>query len=403
MAESLGQTLQKIVETLQLLTADRKETLQLLTADRKASESSAKSTSQPSDRATALTNVLSLVGKFNYDSRSASVFTFKQWLQRNARVLESHCESDEERQEIVLRALEHSEYHQLCARLSPRVPESVPFDELTAILEKMFGPRQSLFRRRHDTLLLERMSPGRPVDYLVDNANLKGDEFEFESLTLSQFKILILLLSISGPSYLQIRNVIIRALDDRPDIGVDQLRDLLTRYETRTCDALIDTNASALNKEVEVSALSSKTKQLPARKAGPPKTVMSPCLSCGGRHPRKDCKFRKAVCRKCQKEGHIAKVCRSSSALRENLIESNSILSNSEIAEGRVFFDVSVNGHIIHFRADSGADVTVISLATWQRLGSPALEPYSGQCTQADGRVLRIKGYFTASPTVWNQ
>lgn len=33
------------------------------------------------------------------------------------------------------------------------------------------------------------------------------------------------------------------------------------------------------------------------------------CRSCGGKHARKDCRFREAECRNCGKKGHIAKVC----------------------------------------------------------------------------------------------
>ncbi|XP_070797227.1 uncharacterized protein, partial [Pituophis catenifer annectens] len=35
------------------------------------------------------------------------------------------------------------------------------------------------------------------------------------------------------------------------------------------------------------------------------------CASCGGSHSRQNCKFRDAVCRACEKRGHIARVCRS--------------------------------------------------------------------------------------------
>ena len=38
---------------------------------------------------------------------------------------------------------------------------------------------------------------------------------------------------------------------------------------------------------------------------------LHPCLSCGGRNRRQNCKFRQAECHKCQKKGHLATVCRS--------------------------------------------------------------------------------------------
>lgn len=39
------------------------------------------------------------------------------------------------------------------------------------------------------------------------------------------------------------------------------------------------------------------------------------CNSCGGLHDRRTCKFVNAICFKCQRKGHIAKVCRSKGSL----------------------------------------------------------------------------------------
>ncbi len=47
-------------------------------------------------------------------------------------------------------------------------------------------------------------------------------------------------------------------------------------------------------------------RQHPSKRALKPKV----CGSCGGHHPRQECKYRQAACFKCQKKGHIKKVCR---------------------------------------------------------------------------------------------
>ncbi|XP_058028035.1 uncharacterized protein LOC131192675 [Ahaetulla prasina] len=41
------------------------------------------------------------------------------------------------------------------------------------------------------------------------------------------------------------------------------------------------------------------------------KPQTAPCLGCGENHPRSLCHFKTAVCRKCGKRGHLARVCRS--------------------------------------------------------------------------------------------
>ncbi|CAF4643009.1 unnamed protein product, partial [Rotaria magnacalcarata] len=43
------------------------------------------------------------------------------------------------------------------------------------------------------------------------------------------------------------------------------------------------------------------------------------CLSCGSSdHARSKCRFRNVTCHKCNKEGHIAKVCRSNITSNES-------------------------------------------------------------------------------------
>lgn len=221
------QILKKVVQALELMTFP----------DRVTPSSPAKA---PQDRAVVLTNVLALVGNFAHNSSKDA--TFKLWFKPNDQVLQSYCESDNERAQIVLRARGPEEYRQLCARISPRAPEDVPFKDLTTLLEDMFEHRRSLFRRRHDTILIDRLPAGMRCHELVDHANLKGDEFEFDSLTLTQFKVFILLLSISDSSYQSIRSVIMRAVDEKPDISIDNLRQVLERYEARTSDAKVDVN-----------------------------------------------------------------------------------------------------------------------------------------------------------------
>ena len=41
------------------------------------------------------------------------------------------------------------------------------------------------------------------------------------------------------------------------------------------------------------------------------------CYRCGGNHKAPDCKHKDAICNKCSKKGHLAKVCRSGSARPE--------------------------------------------------------------------------------------
>ncbi|XP_058034445.1 uncharacterized protein LOC131196030 [Ahaetulla prasina] len=53
---------------------------------------------------------------------------------------------------------------------------------------------------------------------------------------------------------------------------------------------------------------------LPAAKSSP-----LSCAGCGGSHGRADCRFKNAVCRRCGKRGHLARVCRAGLPMADSL------------------------------------------------------------------------------------
>ncbi|XP_058049000.1 uncharacterized protein K02A2.6-like, partial [Ahaetulla prasina] len=55
------------------------------------------------------------------------------------------------------------------------------------------------------------------------------------------------------------------------------------------------------------------------------------CGSCGGRHQRQRCKFRDAICRRCERKGHLAQVCRAPQPSRRKFKSANQSGSESEM------------------------------------------------------------------------
>ena len=57
-----------------------------------------------------------------------------------------------------------------------------------------------------------------------------------------------------------------------------------------------------------------------------------PCYYCGGKHSPNDCRYKDQQCNKCNKQGHIAKMCRSgnnTSRTRVTKCNTCSIISNN--------------------------------------------------------------------------
>ena len=100
-----------------------------------------------------------------------------------------------------------------------------------------------------------------------------------------------------------------------------------------------------------------------------------PCLSCGGDHLRQSCKFRHVKCFKCQKTGHIAKVCKSVSA---KFVDNNTESPSSDDMFINTFH-VDSKSHLIYtlkfengktcpFIIDTGSPVNFMPLHKFQDL-----------------------------------
>ncbi|CAD5224756.1 unnamed protein product [Bursaphelenchus xylophilus] len=261
------------------------------------------------DRTTTLTHTMSLLGKFNYDP--------------------DHEHSMNE------------EYVQLKGRTSPNTPESMEYKELLRTLKEIFGPTKSLFRRRHETLSLT-LPPGKTAGEALNEANIRGDKFEFTELDLHQFKIFLTLQFLKDPSYKSLRSMILKAVDQKPDIAIDELRKVLKSFETRMDDVNL-------------------------------RNSLDPRAS----------------------EGHNDDACRKkkSSHLRFNNITINNVVSE----DTGDYVTLQVNSISTKFRIDSGADMTVIGPETWKHLNRPTLTPFKIPCQSVDGSSLSIKGSFTAT------
>ncbi|CAF1460993.1 unnamed protein product [Adineta ricciae] len=123
-------------------------------------------------------------------------------------------------------------------------------------------------------------------------------------------------------------------------------------------------------------------------------TSSGDCLSCGSAdHHRSDCTFKNALCFKCHKRGHIAKVCRSkvdNTSYNVNTIVSSTFSSDS--VDTAFSLSLSVDHQEVHFQLDTGSPVTIINSDTWKRLGKPKLHQNSMKYSSFTGHSIRFRG-----------
>eukprot|EP00731_Ephydatia_muelleri_P012299 Em0006g1193a len=122
-------------------------------------------------------------------------------------------------------------------------------------------------------------------------------------------------------------------------------------------------------------------------------TISSKCTRCGSsKHLADRCPFRQATCFKCNKPGHIARVCRSGgrpvglskptsqpyqgrntlsvddSAEEESAIDNVSVFAVGTPQVRPIVVKIAVNGTTIEMEVDTGAAVSLVSERTWKQI-----------------------------------
>ena len=100
------------------------------------------------------------------------------------------------------------------------------------------------------------------------------------------------------------------------------------------------------------------------------------CDSCGGLHKRSSCKFRQAICRLCQRTGHIARVCRSSQSSKSAYIEVDTdpdyirVLTTATRFQSHLFQAVVFEtGRTANLIVDTGSPVSFLPIDQLTKLG----------------------------------
>lgn len=146
------------------------------------------------------------------------------------------------------------------------------------------------------------------------------------------------------------------------------------------------------------------------------------CGKCGKTHTRRNCPAYGKKCDKCGKLNHFAKVCRTKTKKRTDEVntesereseEEKSKLSEEANAteetdgEQKEFFigavekgeppwrvDLELEGRKINFKIDTGADVNVMSKATWLKLNKPKLNSTKNVKLVSPGGGMKTLGQF---------
>ena len=111
--------------------------------------------------------------------------------------------------------------------------------------------------------------------------------------------------------------------------------------------------------------------ETPNSKKPPTRPPSNRCYRCGKSpgHVRQNCPAKAAICHKCSKKGHWASVCKSSQSVGE-IEEDYAFLGaiGTERNEDIWSVDLTLNNSLVHFKIDTGTDVTVIPESVYKKL-----------------------------------
>ncbi|CAF3948225.1 unnamed protein product [Rotaria sp. Silwood2] len=119
------------------------------------------------------------------------------------------------------------------------------------------------------------------------------------------------------------------------------------------------------------------------------------CQSCGASdHPRDKCRFRHAICHKCQKEGHLAKICRSKSTPKQKHMVNTvcTTIVNKVSFRHPISIPIKIDGIEVNLDLDTGSPVTIINDQLWRKMGSPRLKPIKIDLNSFTGHFIHVKG-----------
>ena len=179
--------------------------------------------------------------------------------------------------------------------------------------------------------------------------------------------------------------------------------------DTKQLQTVVSASSVPVHKVKETEGLSPNTK----------------CYRCGKpNHKAPECRFKDSVCTKCNKKGHLAKVCYSrtpqkasghSSQSRSNPVQTNTVISNTQVLEEYQLFSIqqagigshidpltvsiTINGKSIPMEIDTGSAVSIISESIYKNFfeaqTTETLQQMEAKLCTYSGEHLPVKGKLT--------
>ena len=209
--------------------------------------------------------------------------------------------------------------------------------------------------------------PGEPADRFITEIHRLAENCEFGGMKdeLIRERLVVGIRDSTLSEHLQLE----------PELTLDKAKKLIRQRES------VRTQQDILQRPF----IKQESSSLDAVKQFPPtsdKPTFNKCRRCGtGAHPRQSCPAKEATCFRCNRRGHFSSQCLSNTIamisvtteqpLNEQVqqYEDLKYLDTVENTNGNMWeLQVRIGQNSIKFKVDTGAEVTVLSEATWNSL-----------------------------------
>ena len=311
--------------------------------------------------------------EFVYDEEEC---TFESWFSRYEYIfaVEAKSMDDEKKVLMLMRHLSMRVLNQYRDHISPLKETDKKFDETVTILTGLFGKKISEFEWRLRFLKMSMTSERIPdVRQFASEVNRLYQKGSLKDIEEEAMKVTVFLAGLDVPNMKNVRMQLLSAVNSKQGITLNELVEKWSTMQALERDAGVVGMVSD-----KVHAVYS----VPKKKPSMPRT--------GAKTNGKELK-----CFHCQKIGHIRDECWSLHPDRRPAGKRGKkkacVLQCNRVCD-RIYREVKVNGKSVTFLVDTGADVTVISRRTWQRIGSPTMSVAEKRPMCANDTPLELIG-----------
>uniref|UniRef100_A0A914QZF6 Peptidase A2 domain-containing protein n=1 Tax=Panagrolaimus davidi TaxID=227884 RepID=A0A914QZF6_9BILA len=358
--------------------------------------------------------------------------------------------TEEEKCALVVNALDSPTFEKVSRALLPdQIKTLKVYKKLRDAMVDLFDFSVSLFARRYSALNMEWKGPEyESIPELV--ARIRDSATAFIGITAPEVETLMLMMSMKQPALEGFRLQVLNKLNKQADTPLAECAEtMVASLQTQREQRLpMKSNINFVQKHHPKASSSKRGENGYGNRHRAPSPAASTssrdsnasssskrgaCFSCGGSHERQTCKFKDAICRFCNKKGHIEKACISkkkgfsgnkndSTAAAKPHHRSNvravqiadtkpqinsfhilKVSQGADVTSRRHMVDLTVNEVSLTAQMDDGADITLLSKKDYTMVGCPRLTGAPISANAANGTELKILGSFKSMVVLKNR